>query len=205
MSVFIIGTGTDVGKTIVSAWLCLHTNATYWKPIQTGSEDCTDTLVINTLTNSPILSEAYLLKAPLSPHAAAEKEGVAIDMQQLLKPTVHSLIIEGAGGVLVPINHEYSMVDLIKKLQAPVIVVAASGLGTINHTRLTLEALRARDIPILGVIMNGSNNISNKQAIEQYGKTQVLAEFPEMKELTQQQLLAYPLPDKLQKVLQENL
>ena len=204
MSIFITGTGTDVGKTIISAWLCVHTNAEYWKPIQTGSEDCTDTLAINTFTNSQTLNEAYLLKASLSPHAAAEMEGEVIDMKKIIPPH-NSLIIEGAGGVLVPINHDHTMVDLIKKLQAPVIVIASSGLGTINHTCLTLEALRNRDIPVLGVIMNGAHNPSNKQAIEYYGKVDVLAEFPVMEALTQTKLLGIPLPDKLQKALQKNL
>jgi len=205
MPIFITGTGTEIGKTTISTWICLHTKATYWKPVQTGNEDYTDTSVIKSLTNSTTLDEVYSLKAPLSPHVAAEIEDVVIDMERFVKPTVNSLIIEGAGGILVPINDDYLMVDLIKKLQVPVIVVALSGLGTINHTCLTLEALRARDIPILGVIMNGPYNPSNKQAIEFYGKTQVLAEFPELKELTQQELLAHPLPEKLQNVLEANL
>ncbi len=203
MSVFITGTGTDVGKTTISAWLCLHTNATYWKPIQTGS--CIDTAVIKQLTNSQTLKESYRLHAPLSPHAAAEAEGIVIEMKQLLEPTLNSLIIEGSGGILSPINRDLTMLDLIKALNIPVLVVAVSTLGTINHTCLTLEVLRLHHIPILGVIMNGPQNLVNKQAIEHYGKTDVLAEFPMLEELTQPQLRLHSLPTKLQAILQANL
>lgn len=197
MRLFITGTDTNIGKTVVAAWLVYHLKADYWKPIQTGTEEGYDSKTVVELANlseKKLHPEIYKFKAPLSPHSAAALEYQTISFQQISIPmTKNTLIIEGAGGVLVPLNQKESMIDLIVQLQAPVIVVARSSLGTINHTCLTLEALRSRKILVLGVILNGPLNPSNKMATEQYGKTKVLAELPTLNPLTAESLASYPL------------
>lgn len=197
MALFITGTDTNIGKTLISAWLCLHTNAAYFKPIQTGSLEGTDSKFISKLTATKIYPERYLFSAPLSPHLAAELENTQIDPQQIQLPTQRNLVVEGAGGVLVPIHGNYCMIDLIKDLNLPVLIVASSRLGTINHTSLTIAALRQRQIPILGVILNGPRNLANKQTIEQYNKINVLAELPWLEHITQQTLQQFALPETL--------
>ncbi|MCA1906795.1 MAG: dethiobiotin synthase, partial [Magnetospirillum sp.] len=122
---------------------------------------------------------AYVFQAPLSPHAAARLENASITLDGLKLPTTEGpLVVEGAGGILVPLNDRALTVDWVEHLGLPVVVVARSGLGTINHTLLTLEALNRRHIPILGVVMNGPPNPGNRAAIEQFGDTRVLAEIP---------------------------
>lgn len=181
---FITGTDTGIGKTLVSAILTLGLRATYWKPIQTGTEEGTDTKWLKTATQLPqhhFFPETYAYKAPLSPHIAAEMEAEAIDIKRCTLPKLSQstpLIVEGAGGVLVPINSNALMVDLIAQIGLPALVVARSTLGTINHTLLTLEALRSRGIPIAGVVCNGPLNPENKLSIETYGRVRVLAEIP---------------------------
>lgn len=200
---FITGTDTNVGKTIVSAWLCAHLKADYWKPIQTGADQDSDSDTIKSLSpRSFIHKEFYLYKAPLSPHLAATLEGSNIDLNAIQLPnTTNILLIEGAGGLYVPLNDHALLIDLIAKLNVPVILVARSTLGTINHTCLSIAALRDRQIPLLGVIMNGPENQPNKEAIEKYGHTKVLAQCPQLNELSSQELLNHPLPDALKKAL----
>ena len=176
MKIFITGTDTNVGKTLISSWLALHTGFSYFKPIQTGLKEGRDSSEVQRLANAKIYPESYAYNAPLSPHLAAKIEAEKIDLEKIILPQENNLIIEGAGGVLVPINDKYLMIDLIKKLGAPVIVVARTSLGTINHTLLSLEALRSRNIPIVGVIMNGEQNSQNSNAIELYGQTSILAQ-----------------------------
>ncbi|MGC8719241.1 MAG: dethiobiotin synthase [Thermodesulforhabdaceae bacterium] len=180
--IFVTGTDTGVGKTFVCAALMTVLNSScYWKPVQTGSEEGTDTDWIRSVTGLPkerFLPEAYCFRKPLSPHAASALEGVAIDMCSIVLPQVEGrLIVEGAGGVMVPLNDHHLMIDLMKHLGLPVLVVARSTLGTINHTLLTLLALRNAGLEVCGVIMNGPRNESNRRAIEQFGKTVVLAEI----------------------------
>lgn len=194
MSYFITGTDTDVGKTIVSAWLMLHSpKALYWKPIQAGQCD-RDINRVQNLTKLPqarFVPSLYDLVEPLSPHESARRENIEIEWDKLQIPTSHSpLIVEGAGGLLVPLNRHYFLVDLIKKLQIPVILVARSGLGTINHTLMSLEIIRNRNIPIAGVILNGSLSPHNKQAIEEYGQVKILAEIPKLTRLDKDALMA---------------
>lgn len=195
MQIFITGTDTDVGKTTISGWLCLHTGYSYFKPIQTGSILGTDSHQISNLTNANVYKENFIYEKPLSPHLAA------YDSIDINLPKSHNLIIEGAGGVLVPINKTTLMVDLIKKLATPTILVARSTLGTINHTLLSLEALRARNIPILGVILNGPPNQDNLEAIEFYGKTQVLASVPKLQQVDREHLMQTPLSNRLKAIL----
>lgn len=192
MKYFVTGTDTNVGKTVVSAWLVHQLGADYWKPIQSGTLEGGDRDVIQDLTGlsgDRIHREVYAFKEPLSPHAAAALENIQIDLDKItMLQTDRPLIVEGAGGVLVPLNSSQTMMDLMEKLAIPVIVVARSGLGTINHTCLTLEALRHRQIPIAGVILNGPLNEGNRQAIENYGRVPILAQLEKLPCLSRESL-----------------
>lgn len=192
---FITGTDTDVGKTIVSAALLmraslLHENVRYHKPIQTGYPKDSDVKTIADLiscTNTSLSSGSTFSK-PLSPHLAAFYDGETICFDTLLAQTKKACsetfaLIEGAGGLLVPINRDYFMIDLIKALTLPCIVVGRSSLGTINHTLLSIEALRSRQIPIASVIMVGPKNSDNEVAIRTFGQVDVLA-FPFIENLS---------------------
>lgn len=201
MAIFITGTDTNIGKTLIASWLCLHTGAGYFKPIQTGSVTETDTKFVARLTPVTIHPEKYLFPTPVSPHLAAQLANATIELQHITLPSQQNLIVEGAGGVLVPLNHQYMMSDLIKQLQIPVLIIASSQLGTINHTCLTLAALRQHNIHVLGIIMNGPANPENKKALEIYGKTQVLAEFLPLETISTEQLKNRPLPALLTKTI----
>lgn len=201
MQLFITGTDTNVGKTIVCSWLCLHSAYDYFKPIQSGTIEGKDREIISALTSAKIHKETYTYQAPLSPHVGAELEGDPIDVDRIHLPNTPNLIIEGAGGVLVPLNSDYLLIDLIQKLQVPTVVVSRSTLGTINHTLLTLEALRRRDIPVLGVIMNGLNHPESAQAIAEYGKVSILATLPFLSEVTTNALEEIELPIQLKAIL----
>ncbi len=201
MKVFITGTDTNVGKTLISSWIALHTEFSYFKPIQTGTSDGLDSFEVQKLSDTKIYPESYAYKDPLSPHLAAKLENDMIDIEKIFLPPSRNLIIEGAGGVLVPINDTYLMVDLIKKLDVPVILVARTNLGTINHTLLSLEALRSRNIEVIGVIMNGEQNPKNSHSIELYGRTSVLAEFPKLESVSMNTLKSVALPQKLKHIL----
>jgi dethiobiotin synthetase len=174
-SVFITATGTDVGKTTISKWLCYHLGYTYFKPIQTGKE--VDRETVETFTKKKALDSIYQLNAPLSPNQAALLEGVTLDLSAIRCPENNNLLVEGAGGVMVPINESCFMIDLIKKFELPVILVSSSNLGTLNHTLLTLAALRSYEIEILGIILNGPKNERNKIDLETFGKVRVLDEL----------------------------
>ncbi len=189
---FVTGTDTDVGKTVVSVWLLAHLDACYWKPVQAGTVPETDTQTVRRLAEVPedrILPEAYVLKEPMAPHEAARREGISIDMAKLVAPQDDRLlIVEGAGGLLVPLNEQDYVIDLIEDLNLPVILVARSTLGTINHTLLSLEALRRRGLVVAGVVINGPESPHNRAAIERYGKTQVIAEIPRLDTVTRSAL-----------------
>ena len=183
--VFVTGTDTDVGKTVVAACLTAAWGASYWKPVQTGlASDPGDTATVARLTGLPpehVIEPAYAFQAPLSPHAAAEMEQALVSLEDIRLPAVaRPLVIEGAGGVLVPLNEQSVMADLIRQLSLPAILVARTMLGTINHTLLSLEALRARDIEVAGVILSGAENAGNRRAIAQFGRVRVLAEVPRL-------------------------
>ena len=201
MQIFVTGTDADVGKTTISSWLCLHTGYSYFKPIQTGSILGTNSHQMSNLTNANVYKENFVYKRPLYPHLAALLENDSINIDRISLPKTHNLIIEGAGGVLVPINQTTLMVDLIKKLAIPTILVAKSTLGTINHTLLSLEALRARNIPILGVILNGLPSQDNLEAIEFYGRVQVLASVPKLQQVDREHLMQTPLSNRLKAIL----
>lgn len=194
-SFFIIGTDTEVGKTVVSAILVAGLSAAYWKPIQTGAEEATDTQWLRNATSLPdfyFIPEAYRLSKPLSPHAAAQIDGVRIDLDSVCLPQAHQfphLIVEGAGGVMAPINDHQYMVDIIKWLNLPVLLVARSTLGTINHTLLSLECLVQKGIEVIGVVMNGPKNRINREAIEYYGQVRVCAEVETISEISHKSLV----------------
>lgn len=193
--IFVSGTDTGIGKTVVSAMLTAGLDASYWKPIQSGLEEETDTEFVKRVTEVPkeqIIPERYRLTEPLSPHASAEIDCVSISLDDFELPEFNTdhLVIEGAGGLLVPINGEDMIIDLIQTMDVPVLLVARSELGTLNHTFLSLEALRSCDIPILGVIMNGPKNESNHKAIEKYGEIKVLAELDRIKNLNNNTLIS---------------
>lgn len=186
---FITGTDTDVGKTVAAAWLALHMGAAYWKPVQSGPEKDAD--VIRDLTDATIYPTTYDLSEPLSPHEAAKRDGVEIDMNRFELPdTDGPLVVEGAGGLLVPLTRTHLVIDLIAQLSLPSILVARSGLGTINHTLLSLEALRARNLPVAGLILSGPKTPHNRKALEDYGKVPVLAEIDHLDPLTKDALLS---------------
>ncbi len=168
MKLFITGISTDVGKTIVSAIITESLEADYWKPIQAGDLDNSDSHKVKSLlTNSKtvIHPNSYALQTPASPHYAAEKEGIAIDLKNIKEPkTKNHLVIEGAGGIFVPLNETDTVVDLIRP-DYKVIVVSRHYLGSINHTLLTIEALQNRKIAIAGIVFNGDENTSSEAII----------------------------------------
>jgi dethiobiotin synthase len=157
--------------------------AEYWKPIQSGLEEISDTQWVREKTRLPerfFHGETYRFKRPLSPHASALCEGTRIDLEAFTLPhtgTSRHLIIEGVGGIMVPLNARHFVLDLMKKFKAPVLLVASSALGTINHTLLSLEQLRRHGLQVFGVVMNGPENPSNRRAIEDYGRVRVCAEI----------------------------
>jgi malonyl-CoA O-methyltransferase len=186
---FVTGTDTNVGKTIVSACLVHRWNADYWKPAQTGvADEPGDTPTVAALAGaSPdrIHLPRYTLKAPLSPEAAAALEGIQISIEDFTLPTGDGpIVVEGAGGVLVPIGAGRTMADLMRHLGLPVVLVARGSLGTINHTLLSLEALRARGLVVAGVVINGADQDGNGDAIARLGDTRILGVVPRMEPLT---------------------
>lgn len=187
---FVTGTDTDVGKTVAAAWAVLHLAGRYWKPVQSGLQGETDTAFVQRLTGAEVFPEAFRLPEPLSPHEAARRAGVTIDLENIVIPKGSSpLVIEGAGGLLVPLNDDALVIDLIARLGLPAILVSRSTLGTINHTLLSLEALRRRQIIIAGVVMNGPRNAHNRAAIERYGQVRVIVEIPPLQPLNRTALL----------------
>ncbi len=187
---FVTGTDTDVGKTVAAAWLTLHLGGRYWKPVQSGLQGETDSQLVRRLTGAEVAPEAYRLPDPLSPHEAARRVGVTIDLEKIVIPEgSRPLVIEGAGGLLVPLNDDALVIDLIARLGLPAILVSRSTLGTINHTLLSLEALRRRQLTIAGVVINGPRNAHNRAAIERYGEVRVIAEIPPVQPLNRTALL----------------
>ena len=192
---FVTGTDTDVGKTLVSAVLMAGLKGTYWKPVQSGAEEGTDTDWVREktgLSGDHFLPEAYRLEGYFSPHRAAALSGAVIDLAAMPIPPVPfpPLIVEGAGGVMVPLNDRDLVLDLIGKLDLPVLLVARSGLGTINHTLLTLAALKGAGIDVLGVVLNGPKDEDNKKTIARFGKVSVVGEIPPLPVITPETLAA---------------
>nr|WP_199297058.1 dethiobiotin synthase [Synechococcus sp. FACHB-909] len=178
----VCGTDTDVGKTVVSALLVQGLGATYWKPVQSGTDDRGDTGRVQQLLGLPperVWPEAYRLTAPVSPHWAAERDGLSIDPARLALPAWDGpLVVETAGGLLVPLRRNWLQIEQIAVWGLPVLLVARSGLGTLNHTLLSLEALERRSIPVLGLVLNGDPHLDNPRTLAALGGVPVLAELP---------------------------
>ncbi len=186
------GTDTGIGKTVFAAGLAGALGARYWKPVQSGLEDETDSQTVARLSGLPsghILPEAYRLTAPLSPHLSARLDGVEIDIGKLLPPQSEGpLIIEGAGGLLVPLTATTVFADVFAQWRIPIILCARTALGTINHTLLSLEALRRRAIPICGVAFIGSENADTQATIATIGQVEILGRLPMLNNLTRESL-----------------
>ncbi len=196
-SVWVTGTDTDVGKSVVAAMLVTALESSYWKPIQSGTLTGTDmefVKQVSGLTKDHFIPEVYKTTQPLSPHLSAKIDNITIDLDSFHEPDAaviknKYLIIEGAGGVLVPINAENYVIDLIKQIAAPVVIVCRSTLGTINHSLTTIEALRSRGIPIKGFIMNGPKNLENELAVKDYGQIEHLGSLPKLDKVDRATLL----------------
>lgn len=189
----VIGTDTEVGKTITCALLLAYYGRrfplAYWKPVATGSAETTDSQIITEVCGSRIrvLPEAYLFEPPVSPHLAARWAGQEIDPgrihQEFLRHCEslpgHGILVEGIGGLLVPLRDDgYLLADLLAELNLSCLLASSSRVGTINHTLLTLEAARSRKIPVAGVILNGPPDSDNREAIESFGQVPVVGEIP---------------------------
>lgn len=194
MSRYVVtGTDTDVGKSVFAAALAAHLGARYWKPVQAGTEDGGDAARVAALAGRcvTVLPEAYALGTPCSPHEAARIDGVAIDPARLSLPAGDGpLVVEGAGGVLVPFGDDLLAADLFARWQLPVILVARTMLGTINHSLLSLEALRSRGVAVHGVVFVGKANQASEEAIARIGKVTHLGRLPFIDPLTSQALAA---------------
>ena len=205
--IIICGTDTDVGKTIVSSFFVQGLKGVYWKPIQSGTEEGTDTKTVCKLLdlqNNRHLSERYKFKAPVSPHWAAEQESRFIEPNNLNLPDLDQLIIiETAGGLMVPLNRNWLQIDQLKAWGAPIVLVARTGLGTLNHTLLSLEALKNRDINVLGIVLNGPPHNDNPKTLEQFGDTKILARLPIFEKVTAKLLSQEWNKQQLDKKLKE--
>lgn len=179
---FVTGIGTEVGKTVVSAILTEALQADYWKPIQAGDLDNSDTHKIKKLVSnkeSHFFENAWSLKTPMSPHAAAEIDGVQIKVKEIRRPdTANDLVIEGAGGIMVPLNEKELIADLISKDDV-VVLVSRHYLGSINHTLLSIEALKNRGIKRIGIIFSGNEHPTTEEAIRKIGEVKVIGRIDE--------------------------
>lgn len=183
----VTGTDTGIGKTIFSAALTAALDAFYWKPVQAGLDDETDSeavLRLGGFARDRILTEAYRLATPASPHLSARLDGVAIDPARLAPPEGDApLIIEGAGGLLVPLTEDLLYADLFARWQIPTILCARTSLGTINHTLLSVEAMKHRNIPLLGIAFIGEENRETQRVIARMSDARVLGRLPWMTQL----------------------
>ncbi|MCB9080370.1 MAG: dethiobiotin synthase [Lewinellaceae bacterium] len=191
---FVSGIGTEVGKTVTSAILMKALDAAYWKPVQSGDLHWTDTDKVKSWTGLPedrFFSERHRLNEPLSPHASAALDGIHIQLEDFSLPvTERPLLIEGAGGLLVPLNDQDTILDLIQVLQVPVVLVSRHYLGSINHTLLSIEVLQSRGVPIAGLLFNGPENKHTESAIQQLSGLTPLVRIDELAEINAQSIAA---------------
>lgn len=188
-AVIVTGTDTGIGKTVFSAGLVQALGATYWKPVQSGLEEETDSDTVARLTGRPCLPEAYRLGLPASPHLSAAREGVVIEPGALDLPQIAGpLVVEGAGGALVPLREGFTFADQMARWQAPVIIVARTGLGTINHSLMTIEALRQRGVPLFGIAFVGDEMADSQGIICRMGQLRGLGRLPRLASLTREAL-----------------
>lgn len=183
----ICGTDTDIGKTLISSFFVQGLNSFYWKPIQSGIESQTDSQTVKKLaqvSEEKIIKEAYIFTKPLSPHWAAEIDQKNINFDKLRLPNVQgSLIVETAGGLMVPITRNFLQIEQIKQWNLPVILVCKSSLGTLNHTLLSIEALKRRGIEILGLVVNGEKHLDNPKTLVDFSGIPLITEFPYIKKM----------------------
>jgi dethiobiotin synthetase len=190
--IIVTGTDTGIGKTVFSAALAGALDGFYWKPIQAGLDEETDSqtvMKLSGLSADRVLREAYRLRTPASPHFAAEIDGVTIDHQNLKIPEKdRPLVVEGAGGLLVPLTRDVTYLDLMTRWRVPVVLCARTTLGTINHSLLSIEALRARGVAMLGIAFIGEENIESERIIVEMGKVRRLGRLPRVAPLTSDKL-----------------
>ena len=192
---FVTGTDTNVGKTVLSALLVAALDAIYWKPVQTGTIEGMDRASVRRWTEvseDRLPPEGYRFDPPVSPHLAAREAGIEIRLGALELPAARAgrkWIVEGAGGVMVPLNESDLMRDLMLRIGFPAIVASRTSLGTINHTLLSLAALREARVPICGVALIGEENVENRRAIEHYGNVAVIGRIPILREINRAALL----------------
>lgn len=193
--IFITGIGTDVGKTVVSAIVTEALQADYWKPVQTGSYlSCDADTVKRLISNSKtqIHPEVYKLQQPLSPHAAAEHENIKLSLSEINLPkTENTLVIEGAGGIMVPLNDNEFILDIIKKFDAETILVIQNYLGSINHSLLSIDCLKNHKVKILGIIFNGPPHKMSEDIIIKYSNVPVLGHIGKEAKITQAVVAKY--------------
>jgi dethiobiotin synthetase len=191
----IAGIGTGIGKTLISSIFRQGLQADYWKPVQSGNPEEADALFIEQMTRVPegkIWDSSYMLTQPLSPHTAAEIDGVRISLDQIQLPqTERSLIVELAGGLMVPLNESETNLDLIAHIALPVVLVSKNYLGSINHTLLSYEILKAKQIPIAGIVFNGPTNASGERFILQHTGLKVLLRVPELAQINPEIIQEY--------------
>ncbi|MDG1849307.1 MAG: dethiobiotin synthase [Flavobacteriales bacterium] len=191
---FITGIGTEVGKTIASAVITQALKADYWKPIQAGELECSDQMKVKALIDndtSVFHPESYRLNQPMSPHAAAERDGIEVNLSSVKIPvTKNHLVIEGAGGLLVPLNNKDTILDLIEALDVEVILISRHYLGSINHTLMSIEILKQRNISVKGVLFNGNENKDTESIITEMSGIEVLGRIDELDKLDKSHILS---------------
>ena len=192
-SLVISGTDTGVGKTVCAALMTIILDACYWKPVQAGLEEETDSEAVARIAEideERILPEGYRLIAPMSPDQAAAREGIAIDPDRLTPPVCDGpLVIEGAGGLMVPLNGSTMMIDLFARWHIPLLLVARSGLGTLNHTMLSLEALERRGVPTVGVVLVGDRHPENERTLSTWSPVPIVGHIPQLERIDRKSLL----------------
>jgi dethiobiotin synthetase len=201
-AIVVSGTDTNLGKTVFAAMLTAALDTAYWKPVQSGTEDGTDAATVAKLAGVPperILPEAYVLSQPLSPHRSAELDGIEIDADALMlpppRPDGRTVVVEGAGGLLVPLTRRTLFVDVFRRWGAPVILCARTALGTINHTLLSVEALKARGVPLVGIAFIGEAMPDSERTIVEFSGARRLGRLPWLDEIT---------PDSLRRAFADN-
>ena len=192
MNIVVAGIGTEVGKTVVSAMLCSAFGLDYWKPVQAGSLEHTDSDTVRSLVpGCRVFPERYRLSEPMSPHAAAAIDGVSISMDELTAPDSSGLLIELAGGVMVPLASDLLNIDVVETLGFPVVLVASYYLGSINHTLLSIDALTSRGVSLAGLVFSGTANPQTRAVIVEYSGIEPLADVAQMPKVTRENVQTY--------------
>jgi len=189
MRLVVTGTDTDIGKTVFAAALCGASGASYWKPVQAGFAPEGDKETVARLSGARVLPEAYRLRLAASPHQAAAEEGIAIDTDALTPPE-GPVVIEGAGGLMVPLTRVTLNIDVFARWGLPLALCARTALGTINHTLLSVEAIRARDMPLKGIVFIGDENKESEGVIIELSGAKRLGRLPRLQSLTRESLAA---------------